>query len=795
MEEHAASATALRDGKSSGLVALLTLQYYAISGDDTVIPLIQENLATIEESLTEAHVNEEIASLDEITARAASLSKIAELVIALRQSGDAEGATAVLGAAVPSLEETRLEIDRAIEFERQEVAALRGRADRAGDIAFWFAVIGGSAGAVLALAVAALIARSILRPLSSLESAAMAVAGGELEMRAPIQGPRELASLGASLNQMTESLLDASKRRELEEGREQAEEMFKTLANSSPIGIFVAQDGKFQFVNPQFQTHTGYSEDELLDTECLKLVLPEDRRTVRENAIKMLKGEGSSPYEYRVSTKGEETIWIMEKVASIHYQGRIATLGYYMDISERKRTDEELRRLNQELEEDQQDIEKLNRSLARRVRQRTEELRLANKELRDRNRQLLDARAQAATDSLTGLPNHRAFQQQLRDEVSQAEKNGATVGLIMLEIDGFKGINDSKGHRAGDEILRELASTIADGVNPGKAYRYGGDEFAVLLPRADRRKAAAIAERLRRAVMKRTNGDGDKITISLGVASFPDLAGSAEQLIYGADAAMYWAKSRGKNRVCDWAELLTRNTEGTAPWYVSKRNFKTIDAASALVAALAAKDPTTGAHVERCSWYALMLAGELGLTEKETSIARLASLLHDVGKIAVPDEVLGKPGPLNEEEWDQMKQHPTAALHVLSQIHAITDATPAILHHHERFDGSGYPDGLAGEEIPVVSRILLVTDAFDAMTMDRPYRKALSIEAAIEELEANSGSQFDPVIVAAFLKALSRHGAQPLGRTAASLRDLQAAGPRSGGSGQVSQTTATKTVG
>jgi HD-GYP domain-containing protein (c-di-GMP phosphodiesterase class II) len=163
----------------------------------------------------------------------------------------------------------------------------------------------------------------------------------------------------------------------------------------------------------------------------------------------------------------------------------------------------------------------------------------------------------------------------------------------------------------------------------------------------------------------------------------------------------------------------------------------------------------TLSHTERCSTFALSLAEQLGLDDEQTSIVRLSSLLHDVGKIAVPDQVLSKPGPLNEKEWAQMKAHPTAALHVLGQIRSLSEAAPAILHHHEHFDGSGYPDGLKGDSIPIASRILLVTDAFDAMTSDRPYRKAMPVEHAIEELKRNSGTQFDPDVVEAFLKILS----------------------------------------
>jgi HD-GYP domain-containing protein (c-di-GMP phosphodiesterase class II) len=272
----------------------------------------------------------------------------------------------------------------------------------------------------------------------------------------------------------------------------------------------------------------------------------------------------------------------------------------------------------------------------------------------------------------------------------------------------------------------------------------------------------ALAEQLRRSVEKGTNGNGEGITISLGVACYPDTASSAEELIYGSDAAMYWAKSAGKNRVGDWSKLVRHRAEGVLPWYAADQAIRAPDTVAALVAALAAKDPATASHTERCSWYAARLAEELGLDERDTSIARLASLLHDIGKLAVPDDVLFKPGPLNEHEWALMRQHPVTALHILGQIRSIADATPAILHHHEHFDGSGYPDGLAGDGIPTASRILLVSDAFDAMTTDRPYRKAMPIEAAVDELKRGSGSQFDPEVVVAFLRILGRYGAQPL---------------------------------
>ena len=373
---------------------------------------------------------------------------------------------------------------------------------------------------------------------------------------------------------------------------------------------------------------------------------------------------------------------------------------------------------------------------------------------------LRNARSEATTDALTGLSNHRAFHDRIKEEMSRAQESGHPVGLIMVDIDDFKRVNDSRGHQAGDNVLRQLAPVLTAVAGQDNAYRYGGDEFAILLPGIDHEKALEIAERLRRTVQGKIDSKG--IRVSLGVASSPDWATTMDELIYGADVAMYWAKSEGKNRVGDWAQLVQGRKDGVLPWYAADRAVYAPDVVNALGAALSAKDPATSAHTERCSWWAGKLADELGLGEQDQSIVRLASLLHDVGKLAVPDEVLFKPGPLNEDEWVHMRKHSTPALNIFGQIRSLTTVTPSVVHHHEHFDGSGYPDGLAGEEIPIASRILLVTDAFDAMTYDRPYRKAMPVKAAIEELERNSGGQFDPVVVEAFLRILARHGAQPL---------------------------------
>jgi diguanylate cyclase (GGDEF)-like protein len=607
VESHSRRATLLQEAEAQAGIAALSLQRYVIAEDAALPPGVQlaseVQLYATEavQSLTEAAAQRGAADVSDILVTGAGLSQGASQVIALRQAGDAEGAAAAIEKLVPVFYQFRLQLEDATALEIQEVSNLREKADAAGERALWLLIISGAIGAVVGLAASILIARSIIKPLSSLEETAIAVSEGDLSARAPATGPRELAHLGSVLNHMMSAV----------------------------------------------ETHT-----------------------------------------------------------------------------------EELQRANQELEE--------------------------------RHRQLTDARTQAATDPLTGLGNHRAFHKRIRDEIAGAEDTGVGVGLILFDIDNFKGFNDSLGHLAGDEILRSLAVALRGAIKREDAYRYGGDEFAVLMPAADLKGSVRAAERLRLAVEKMSTGDGQKLTVSLGVASFPDMAASAEELIYRADMAMYWAKSTGKNRVGDWDGLLSRRTDGSMPADLGNRDGKVRDAVVSLVSALAAKDPVTRDHTERCSWYTAELAAELGLDEEEASVVRLASLLHDIGKLVVPVEVLCKPGPLTDEEWVQMRQHPTTALHILGPIDATENAVPAILHHHEHFDGSGYPGGLAGDDIPMASRILLVADAFDAMTTDRPYRKAMPIEAAIEELKRHRGAQFDPEVVDAFLRIVERGGAHPL---------------------------------
>lgn len=380
------------------------------------------------------------------------------------------------------------------------------------------------------------------------------------------------------------------------------------------------------------------------------------------------------------------------------------------------------------------------------IEKRTEDLRQANYHL-------TDARSQAATDPLTGLGNHRSFHQRLPDWVARAAASGVPVGVIMMDLDGFKEVNDSLGHLAGDQLLREVASSMIGVISVQNAYRYGGDEFAVIVPDGDQRATLATAESLRQAFLAIDHPTAGRVSASFGVASLPESASTPEELVYRADMAMYLAKSSGKNSVASWGEMDASSNGSRLDYTSSGRRPEII---TSLCFALEAKDPSTRAHAERCARYSADLAAELGLNETEIADLKLAALLHDIGKIVVPDHTLQKPGPLSRDEMEIMRHHPVHGASMLSQVTAAEGAVPLIHHHHEHVDGRGYPDGLAGDAIPIGSRVLAVTDAFDAMTSDRPYRNSISVAEAVAELRRCSGTQFDEVVVEAFVRVLGR---------------------------------------
>ena len=351
----------------------------------------------------------------------------------------------------------------------------------------------------------------------------------------------------------------------------------------------------------------------------------------------------------------------------------------------------------------------------------------------------------AKTDPLTGLGNHRAFHEALA--ALAAQRGRGKLALCLIDVDGFKQINDRYGHQTGDEVLASLASLIRD---DSQAFRLGGDEFAIVIPSAAADEALEIAKTVVGRIGGQRHAWGGFVTVSAGVAIFPTHAEDPDRLFGAADAALYQAKRHGRNQVhvFDPRIAVLSDARRTA------QDARRLDAAWGLaelmdsVEGLSEDDDPTGGHSLRVSGLAARLAARCGLEPAEIELVRLAARLHDLGKLAVPVEILCKPGSLEKRDWRVLEEHPETGRRILAAIGAGAIAD-WVLHHHERWDGAGYPTGMKGAEIPLPARIIFVADAYDAITNARPYRGPRSQAAALAELHRCAGTQFDPAVVAA----------------------------------------------
>ncbi len=335
---------------------------------------------------------------------------------------------------------------------------------------------------------------------------------------------------------------------------------------------------------------------------------------------------------------------------------------------------------------------------------------------------LAASRVDALTDALTGLANRRRLTADLDDVVALTTSDSPSA-LMMFDLDGFKQYNDWHGHPAGDALLRRLGGRLAAAVHPGRAYRMGGDEFCVIADgselEARRVRAAALAALSETA-------DGFEVASSCGLVLIPSEVADASEVLQLADERLYAQKAR------------------------QRRFSASRETTSALVQALEEREPELRDHIADVADLARGVAVQLGLEGEELEEVVRAGELHDVGKVAVPDSILRKPGPLTEIEWGTMRQHTLVGDRIVSAAPALRGVARLVRASHERYDGMGYPDRLMGEEIPLGARIVTVCDAFNAMTSDRPYRPAVSAAEALEEIERCSGRQFDPMVVEAF---------------------------------------------
>lgn len=360
----------------------------------------------------------------------------------------------------------------------------------------------------------------------------------------------------------------------------------------------------------------------------------------------------------------------------------------------------------------------------------------------------------ALTDGLTHLANHRQFHTQLARELEQARSRGARVALVMFDIDYFKQYNDAYGHPEGDRLLAGIGETIRNVIRAGDTgARYGGDEFALILPGAGIDEATAVSRRIQDAIvhLARQEAFGRNraiVALSAGVAVYPISALEKDDLIRRADEALYSAKHQESKLEIYHSVFDDLKSQ------LDSSELSLVNTVRTLLTVINAKDRYTYGHSERVVTYCLAAGRQLALGEEEMKLLRIAAFLHDIGKIEIARDILCKHERLTEEEHQVIQQHPLWGAEIIQPVHSLRGVVPIVLQHHERWDGGGYPSGLKGNDILSTSRILAVADAFDAMTTDRPYHKAMSRTEALSELKRCAGTQFDPWVVDAFAAAL-----------------------------------------
>lgn len=376
------------------------------------------------------------------------------------------------------------------------------------------------------------------------------------------------------------------------------------------------------------------------------------------------------------------------------------------------------------------------------------------------------ANTRANTDELTGLHNHRYFHQRVEEEIARGLRFGEMFSLILFDLDMFKRYNDIQGHLAGDKVLRRIGRSLSGALRTvDMAFRYGGDEFAVILPGTSTEDALRVAERIRQNIERAMEAEGILLTASLGVASWPTDGVMKEALIQCADSALYHAKQWG-NRACLYADATASDLVRKDP----KEKQGILNTIYALAATVDARDQHTYGHSKRVSNISVAIGEAINLNAEMIAQLRTTAMLHDIGKIGIADELLNKSGKLTEDEWKPIHSHPTLGVSILKHIVGLAPCLPGIQYHHERYDGNGYPYGLAGKNIPLEARIIAIADAYEAMTAPRPYRSGIrTSEEALAEVKKNAGTQFDPELVEVFCRLYARpqpEAAEPASTTA-----------------------------
>lgn len=505
-----------------------------------------------------------------------------------------------------------------------------------------------------------------------------------------------------------------TERKHAEEALQAAEQNYRSMFENALDGIFqTTRAGHYLRANSALARIYGYETPaELIETlHDIKQQLYVDPRR-RAEFVRLMRMRGSvTGFEAQIYRRDGKIIWITEDARAVY--DAADTLQYYeghvQDITHRKTLEAEKENL------------------------------------------LAEALERADHDPLTGLLNHRAFHKRYQEETARALREGTPLAVAVMDLDNFKFFNDAYGHAVGDDVLRRVAETLLNGCRPYDTLaRFGGDEFALLMPNTTLGEATALTARLRKKLAstgyRPLNLESPiPLTLSAGLAVFPEDGEEKQIVLEAADVRLMRTKTGGSDddSIESLRELLLHSHQG----------FLMLDA---LVTAVDNKDRYTRRHSEDVMRYAIQIAIDLNLDKQAQHTLQVAALLHDVGKIGVPDRILRKPGLLTDEEFDAIRQHPMMGAVIVGAVPGFEETLEAIRHHHERWDGKGYPLGLAGCEVPLPARIMAVADAYSAMTMDRPYRQGKLPEDALRILLLGSGSQWDPDCVAAFQQSFIR---------------------------------------
>ncbi len=514
------------------------------------------------------------------------------------------------------------------------------------------------------------------------------------------------------------SAIDVTERWQAQEARRKSEEKFRTIIDVSPLPYALNdEEQNITFLNREFIRTFGYTLEDIptladwWPRAYPNLEYRQWAMTTWQARLEEAKrtGKAFEALELNVQCKDGTVRTVVADAAALGGGLGDTHLVILYDITDRKRVEEE------------------------------------------KEKYLQEAQTRADLDPLTELLNHRVFQKRVEEEAACAECEHTTFAIIMLDLDNFKFFNDAYGHAVGDEVLRQVARRLHSLCRPNDIVaRFGGDEFALLLPGVGGEARREIEERLRAGVEGLTYlPDGHATTVPIamcvGVALYPDGKLNWQEVINRADERLRRAKmsGMGENEADQVRSSMLNAVEG----------FSMLDA---LVTAVDNKDRYTRRHSEDVLNYSLTIARELGFSEAQQHTVAVSALLHDVGKIGVPDAILRKPGSLTDAEFEAIKQHPQMGAIMVSAVLGLEETLDAVRHHHERWDGEGYPFGLKGEETPLMARLMAVADAFSAMTTDRPYRKGMAQAKALAILEAGAGTQWDAVCVAAFVSVMRR---------------------------------------